>query len=129
MSDEYAEFEKLNEHLNDDDARAEYRAPYDGYRPSALATAVGGFLVDCGNVVYGEEPSYQKFRAIEVIARVPYHSWASAAFTLLTLFYADETRALALAKLSRFARFVTSYIERAYHGRFLAPRASGFVVH
>jgi hypothetical protein len=46
-----------------------------------------------------------KFRAVEVIARVPYHSWESAAYTLLTLFYQNEKKALALTEISHFARF------------------------
>lgn len=100
------EFETLIETLNDDAALAAYKAPYDNYRPSLLPRILGGFLVWCGNIVYGK-PSYLKFRAVEVIARVPYHSWASAVFTLLTMFYADEKRALKLSAISRFARFAS----------------------
>lgn len=105
MSDEHAEFEKLIESLNNEETLKVYKAPFDGYRPGPLPRALGGFLVWCGNIVYGHQPSYQKFRAVEVIARVPYHSWSSAVFTLLTLFYADERRALRLTALSRFTRF------------------------
>lgn len=97
-------FELLIEELNDPQQRAEYRAPYDGYRPSFMPRMLGGFLVFCGNLVYGEAPSYLKFRAVEVIARVPYHSWASAAYTLLTFCYRSEARAMRLSTISRFAR-------------------------
>jgi hypothetical protein len=107
MSDERDEFERLNASLLDAALREEYRRPLDGYRPSLVPRMLGGFLVACGNLVYGERPSYQKFRAVEVIARVPYHSWASAAFTLLTAFYADERRALKLMTIARFARFAS----------------------
>ncbi|MEK7068325.1 MAG: alternative oxidase, partial [Patescibacteria group bacterium] len=65
---------------------------------------LGGWLILCGNLLYGKEPSYLKFRALEVIARVPYYSWASAAYTLLTLCYRSELRALRLAKVARFAQ-------------------------
>ena len=104
---EHAEFEKLIESLNDDAVREAYKAPLDGYRPGPLPRLLGGILVWCGNTVYGRKPSYLKFRAVEVIARVPYHSWASAAFTLLTFFYTDEARALKLSTISHFARFAS----------------------
>ena len=108
MSDEHAEYEMLIESLNDDEARRAYGAPFDYYRPALLPRLLGGFLIGTGDLVYGRAPSYQKFRAIEVIARVPYHSWASAAFTLLTLFYADERRALRLSTIARFAEFASA---------------------
>ena len=105
MPDEHPDFEKLIESLNDDAERAAYKAPYDNYRAGIVPRILAGFLVGCGNLVYGYRPSYLKFRAIEVVARVPYHSWASAIFTLLTLFYSDEERALRLSTLERFTSF------------------------
>jgi ubiquinol oxidase len=105
MTDEHLEYEQLIESLNDDTALAAYKTPLDDYRPALLPRILGGCLVWCGNIVYGVKPSYSKFRAIEVIARVPYHSWASALFTLLTLFYTDEKRAVQLSTLSRFTTF------------------------
>ncbi|MHB1163343.1 MAG: alternative oxidase [Minisyncoccota bacterium] len=106
MQSRHEEFEKLIESLNDEATLQAYKEPLDGYRPGLLPRLLGGILVWCGNLVYGK-PSYLKFRAVEVIARVPYHSWSSAAFTLLTLFYADEARALKLSTISRFARFAS----------------------
>ena len=81
------ELEKLNKELNDSARLHDYKAVYDGYRCALVPRMLGGFLVGCGNLFYGREPSYLKFRAVEVIARVPYHSWSSAAYTLLTGFY------------------------------------------
>lgn len=100
-----SEHEQLIQSLCDPATLEEYKKPLDDYRPGFLPRVLGGFLVACGNVVYGNAPSYLKFRAIEVIARLPYHSWASAAFTLLTTFYTDEKRALRLSTISKFARF------------------------
>lgn len=100
-----ADHEKLVESLCDPVVLEEYKKSCDGYRPGLLPRLLGGFLVFCGNVVYGNAPSYLKFRAVEVIARIPYNSWASAAFTLLTMFYSDERRALRLSTISKFARF------------------------
>lgn len=99
----HAELEALNKRLNDDAARAEYKKSCDGCAVSFLPRVLGNLLIILGNAVYGKEPSYRKFRAIEVIARVPYHSWTSSAYTLLTLFYMDEARALALSRTARYA--------------------------
>lgn len=96
--------EELNVALNNDETLRAYKLPYDNYKPLLLPRILGTFLVTCGNVVYGSKPSYLKFRAVEVIARVPYHSWEHAAFTLLTFFYTDEHRALMLSKMSNYVR-------------------------
>jgi ubiquinol oxidase len=98
------ELERLNETLNDPEALAQYKAPYDNYRPALVPRLLGAFLVGAGNFFYGKEPSYLKFRAVEVIARVPYHSWVSAAYTLLTFCYRSEERAMRLSKMTRYAR-------------------------
>lgn len=98
------ELEDLNTRLNDDTERAAYKARYDHYRTGVLPRVLGGFFILCGDLVYGRRPSYLKFRAIEVIARVPYHSWSAAMYTLLTLFYRSEHRALRYARVSRFAQ-------------------------
>lgn len=98
------EFEELIKKLNDDQFLAEYKARHDDYKTSFLPNMLGGFLVWCGNFVYGSNPSYLKFRAVEVIARVPYQSWASAAYTLLTIFYTDEKKAIDLTHSSKLGR-------------------------
>lgn len=98
-------FETLGASLNDSTVRAEYERPGNDYRTSVLPRLLGGILIGLGNFVYGRRPSYLKFRAVEVIARVPYHSWETAAYTLLTLFYRNEERALRLTETARFGRF------------------------
>jgi hypothetical protein len=98
------ELEALNKALNDPETLKAYKEPLDSYRVSLVPRLLGLSLVWCGNLVYGKEPSYLKFRAVEVIARVPYHSWASSAYTLLTLFYSDEKRALSLSNVAKYAR-------------------------
>lgn len=102
-----AEFEALGVTLNDDTLRNDYRAKYDNYKPGLVPRILGGLMVTMGDVVYGREPSYLKFRAVEVIARVPYHSWASAAFTLLTVCYRDEARAMKLLTVKDYAIFAS----------------------
>lgn len=96
-------FEALNKKLNDDHARDEYKKKYDSYRPSLIPRILGTLLIVCGTIVYGKKPSYQKFRAIEIIARVPYQSWVSVSYTLLTCFFWNEDRAISLSKRAHFA--------------------------
>ena len=98
------ELETLNQTLNDPEELRAYKEPLDHYQPAYIPRLLGSWLVWCGNVVYGKKPSYLKFRAVEVIARVPYHSWSSAAYTLLTLCYADEKKAIHLSSVSAYAR-------------------------
>jgi len=99
------ELETLNTELRSNaEALNAYVKKYNDYKPSALPRFFGNLLVLCGNLVYGRKPTYLKFRAVEVIARVPYHSWESAAYTLLTLFFTDEKRAMKLSEMSWFSR-------------------------
>lgn len=98
------DLELLNQELNADAALESFAKKYDNYRVGFWPRVLGGFLVWCGNTLYGKAPSYLKFRAVEIIARVPYHSWESAAFTLLTMFYQNEEKALKYAELSNFSR-------------------------
>lgn len=80
------------------------RVDSDDYKCNIFARFFAGFLVKAGDMVYGVNPSYSKFRAIEVVARVPYHSWSSALYTLLTVFYHDEKKAIEYSKLKQYAR-------------------------
>jgi ubiquinol oxidase len=96
-------FEALNIRLTDDHARNEYKSEYDSYKPSLIPRILGTLLIISGTIVYGKKPSYQKFRAIEIIARVPYQSWVSVSYTFLTCFFWDEVRAMSLSKRAHFA--------------------------
>ncbi len=96
--------EELNRSLNEPAILAAHKEKYDGYRVHWLPGFLGWVLVSVGNLVYGKAPSYLKFRAVEVIARVPYHSWESVAFTLLTLFYMNEKKAMKLSEVAWLAR-------------------------
>lgn len=102
--EEFRAHEALVKELNDPVLRAEYARPYDQYRPGLVARFFGYLLVGSGTLVYGKRPSYEKFKAIEVIARIPYQSWEVATYTLLTGLYANEERAIELTKTSTFSR-------------------------
>lgn len=97
--------EQLVTSLNDDQFLKEYKGQYDNYKINFLPRILGKFLVLSGNIVYGKKPSYLKFRAVEIIARVPYYSWSAAAFTLMTLFFSNEEKALKYSEVARFSQF------------------------
>lgn len=102
--EQFRAHEALVKELNDPVLRAEYARAYDDYRPGLIARILGYLLVGSGNLIYGKKPGYAKFKAIEVIARMPYQSWEVATYTLLTGFYANEERAIELTKTSAFSR-------------------------
>lgn len=102
--DAFHAHEALVRELNDPKLRSEYARAYDQYRPGIVARALAWILVGSGTLVYGKAPSYSKFKAIEVIARIPYQSWEVATYTLLTGLYANEARAIELTKTSTFSR-------------------------
>lgn len=104
MGDEKQEHEELVQALCDSENITQYKNSCQEVHISLLPRILGTLLVWSGNLFYGAKPSYLKFRAVEVIARVPYHSWAAVAHTLLTMFYWDERRALALCGDNNFAR-------------------------
>lgn len=105
MNDDYEAHEKLVRELNDDALRTEYAKPLDNYKPGIVPSVLGWLLVFSGNLVYGSKPSYAKFKAVEVIARIPYQSWESVSYTLLTAFYSREKYAIRLCKMAAFGRF------------------------
>lgn len=104
MNEDFTTHEALIRELNDPTIRAEYARAFDSYKPGIVPSILGWLLVFSGTVVYGKKPSYGKFKAVEVIARIPYQSWEVATYTLLTGFYSNEKRAIALAKTSAFSR-------------------------
>src|SRR3989344_1082539 len=96
--------EGIVERLKDPTELEAYKKDGDGYVPSFVARLLGNLLVGTGNFFYGKDPSYEKFKAVEVIARIPYQSWEAVAYTLLTGFYSNEMRAIKLSKVLPFAR-------------------------
>lgn len=127
------DLEALNQQLNDPDQLAEYKRPYDDYKPAFLPKLLGKWLVILGNTFYGHEPSYLKFRAVEVIARVPYHSWASAAFTMLTATYTDEQKAMKLSNIAKYARIAqdneTMHVVVISHIARKEGEKAGYILH
>ena len=104
MNEDTKHSEELVHSLNNPALRAEYAAPYNSYRPMFISRILGALLIHSGTLIYGHKPSYAKFKAIEVIARIPYQSWELGVYTILTALYSNERRAIDLAKLNAFSR-------------------------
>jgi len=104
MNEDPIEHERLARELNDPVLRADYARPFDSYKVGFVPRLLGGLLIWFGNTVYGKKPTYGKFKAIEIIARIPYQSWEVATYTVLTAFHGDERRAIELMKTSAFSR-------------------------
>ncbi len=104
MNEDHASHESLVRQLNDPLLRAEYAAPYDSYKAGIVPVLLGAVLVLFGNLIYGFRPTYGKFKAIEVVARIPYQSWEVASYTLLSAFHGNEEHAIKLTKTAAFTR-------------------------
>jgi ubiquinol oxidase len=104
MNEQHIQHENLVRKLCDDTVRESYENQCASVSVPFVARLLGSILVFLGNTVYGKAPSYGKFKAIEIIARIPYQSWEAAAYTLVSAFHENEEHALKLAKLSTFSR-------------------------
>ncbi|OGI22158.1 MAG: hypothetical protein A2808_04005 [Candidatus Moranbacteria bacterium RIFCSPHIGHO2_01_FULL_55_24] len=98
----YGRHEELVASLNDGETFAAYSAVGAVFQVGFVPKVIGKSLVFLGNTFYGKEPSYGKFKAVEVIARIPYQSWELVSYMLLTMFYSDEKKAIELSKTARF---------------------------
>ncbi len=96
--------EELVATLADPEVLKGYKESGDGLTIHWMPKILGVFLVTAGNIVFGEKPSYGKFKAVEVIARIPYQSWEVASYMFLTMFYSNEKKAIELMHTSQFGR-------------------------
>lgn len=96
--------EELVQTLSNKERLLEYAEQGNGYQAHWLPKFIGDSMLFLGNLVYGKEPSYGKFKALEVIARIPYQSWEIASYMLLTFFYGNVEKAVSLSQTSRFSR-------------------------
>lgn len=96
--------EELVKTLEDKETLEAYQKTGDDYHIHVLPRWIGMSMVFLGNLVYGKEPGYGKFKALEVIARIPYQSWEVASYMFLTFFYQNEKKAIQLSQTSRFSR-------------------------
>ena len=111
---------------------------YENYKASFLPKLLGWLLIASGNLLYGTNPSYKKFRAIEIVARTPYFSWESAIYSLLSCLYFNEKKALKLSELGQFSRFaqdnetmhvivLSQIVKKEGRGNFILHSAIPFI--
>lgn len=105
MNEEFDAHEALVRELSDPHLREQYARPYNDRKIGIIPRVLGALLVGGGSIFYGRRPSYGKFKAIEVIARIPYQSWEVAAYTMVSAFHGNEKMAIELCKTSAFSRF------------------------
>jgi len=96
--------EELVQALFETETFETYRSNGSHVAVGVLPRFLGTILVTTGNILYGSKPSYGKFKALEIVARIPYQSWELATYMLLTFFFADEQKALRLSEASYFTR-------------------------
>lgn len=62
-------------------------------RPRRRYGLASRFLFTALDLLYGRESSLEKFRVLEVVARVPYQAWEQVAFVAVTHTHSDTTLA------------------------------------
>ncbi len=104
MLDSIVHHEKEARALQEDSFRENAFQKYAGERVAIVPRFLAWMLFFIGDLCYGSAPSYKKFRAIEMIARIPYQTWEMYAYMVQTAYFSNETRAIALAEHSAFSR-------------------------
>lgn len=99
-----SQHEAFVKQLEDERFHLQHKKKYDSYKVSWVSWVFGEFLISFLNVCYGKHPSYQKFKAIEVVARIPYQSWEMVSYWLTTFFFTNPKKAIALTKASDFGK-------------------------
>ncbi|MGB0925351.1 MAG: alternative oxidase [Minisyncoccia bacterium] len=99
------EHEALLKELQNGDQLKAYKEKYDnlpcGFLPRFFAKILFGTI----DIMYGSEPSLQKFKVLEVVARVPYQTWEFVSYLATTNFYNNEKRAIDYACIADFGKF------------------------
>lgn len=90
--------------LQDDNKRQQAWNDFSNVNISPLARISAKIIISIADIIYGKPPSYRKFRAIEVIARIPYQSWEVFSYCAQTIFFTNENKAISLAEVSHFSR-------------------------
>lgn len=91
------EHETLLAQLQDPQKLEAYKKHYDGLKTPWLPRFFAGLLFGSMDLVYGKKINLQKFRVIEVIARVPYQTWEFVNYLITTHFYMNEAKAIECA--------------------------------
>jgi len=82
-----------------------YKKKYDYYQTGIFPKIIAKTLFGTVDLIYGKNPTIQKFKVIEVVARVPYQTWEFVNYLWTTNFYTNENKAIKYAKRSDFGKF------------------------
>lgn len=99
------EHEALLAQLRDADTLKTYKETYDNLPTSWLPRLFANILFGSLNLVYGKNINIQRFRVIEVIARVPYQTWEFVNYLITTHFYMNEHKAIECALRADSGKF------------------------
>lgn len=99
-----SEHERFVKSLEDTKEHEKHKKQYDNYPVSGLSKFFGNILINTLNLIYGARPSYQKFKAIELVARIPYQSWEMVSYWLMTFFFTSEEKSIKYSKASDFGK-------------------------
>ncbi len=97
--------ERLLKKLNNKEKLRIYKEKYDNYKTGIFPRIISNFLFGTVDILYGFKPSIQKFKVIEVVARVPYETWEFVNYFLITSFFNNEDKAIKYSKIANFGKF------------------------
>lgn len=82
-----------------------YKRKYDYYNAGFFPKIIAKILFGTVDMFYGKNPTIQKFKVIEVVARVPYQTWEFVNYLLTTNFYTNEDKVIKYAERADFGKF------------------------
>lgn len=96
--------EKLLKTLETKQKLFEYKKKYDNYKTGFVPRLISKVLFGSVDLFYGKIPTIQKFKVIEVVARVPYETWEFVNYFLITSFFNNEKKAIRYSKTADFGK-------------------------
>lgn len=98
------EHEEFVKKLENEKFHLKHKKEFDAYECHAVPRFFGHILVAFLSLLYGEKPSYQKFKAIELIARIPYQSWEMVSYWMMNFFFVSERASIRWSKAADFGK-------------------------
>lgn len=89
--------EELLKEFSDHTKLQAYKEKYDNLPVSFFPNLLAQTLFISMDVFYGKKNTIQKFKVLEVIARVPYQTWEFVNYLITTNFYMNEKKAVECA--------------------------------
>lgn len=99
------EHEQLLVQFNDREKLEVYKKKYDNLEISFIPRIFSKILFTSLSIFYGKDFNLQKFKVLEVIARVPYQTWEFVNYLITTNFYMNEEKAIEAASRADEGKF------------------------